>query len=73
MVSAPAAIIVHPIASPSSPSVKFTALLLSTISSITKIMNGKNASTPRCGICVRIGIVSRGRKILTNGTISRVE
>src|SRR5579864_5007345 len=48
-VSAPAAITVQPIASPSRPSVRFTALLDPTMTSATKAMNGKNASGQRCG------------------------
>src|ERR1700688_1940072 len=49
MVSAPAAITVHPIASPSNPSVRFTALLDPTITSATNAMKGRNASGHKCG------------------------
>src|SRR5580700_1879922 len=48
-VSAPAAITVQPMASPSKPSVRFTALLDPTMTSATKAMNGRNASGQRCG------------------------
>src|SRR5271155_5846567 len=49
-VSAPAAITVQPIANPSSPSVRFTALLEPTITSTTNAMKGTNASPHRCGL-----------------------
>ena len=48
--SAPAAIIVHPMASPSRPSVRFTALLDPTITSMTKTMNGKKATSQSAGL-----------------------
>ena len=45
--SAPAAITVQPIASPSSPSVRFTALLDPTITSTTNTINGKKRQRPQ--------------------------
>src|SRR5579871_5049522 len=49
IVSAPAAITVQPMARPSSPSVRFTALLDPTSTSITKSTNGVKASHHKCG------------------------
>src|SRR6476646_2810256 len=49
IVRAPAAITVQPIAKPSSPSVRFTALLEPTSTSITNNTNGINASHQTCG------------------------
>src|SRR5579859_2059078 len=48
-VSAPAAITVQPIARPSNPSVRFTALVDPTSTTITKTTNGVNASHQKCG------------------------
>src|SRR5205807_8911446 len=71
--SAPAAITVQPIASPSSPSVRLTALLEPTITSTTNTMKGTNASGQTCGELSQDPITRSGRNCLTKGTISLVE
>ena len=45
MVSAPAAITISPMARPSSPSVRFTALEVNTTTSATKMQKGATPST----------------------------
>src|ERR1700691_3870778 len=72
-VSAPAAITVQPIASPSSPSVRFTALLEPTITSATNPINGKNASGHKCGKRSSDYTTRPGQNCFKNGTISLVE
>ena len=63
----------HPIARPSSPSVRFTALLEPTITSITNAMNGRKASGHSAGMPTKLSITRSGRNCLKNGTTSRVE
>ena len=70
--SAPAAIIVQPIASPSSPSVRFTAFDEPTSTSITHSTKGANANHARCGTVLGHPCHSKsGRRLLINGTESR--
>ena len=64
---------VHPMASPSSPSVRFTALLVSVITSITNTTNGRYAIQCICGMWPNHSHTRSGRNFFTNGTISRVE
>src|SRR5207302_6648303 len=66
-VSAAAAINVHPIASPSNPSVRFTAFVEPTNTSATNNTNGTNAKNARCGMCSQESTTRFGCSHFVNG------
>src|SRR5690349_7441892 len=72
-VSAPAAITINPIASPSSPSVRFTAFDMNTTISDTKTQNGSTPITYVHGLCSRESKTSEGLIDLMKGMLVSVE
>src|ERR1035437_9487527 len=71
--SARAAIIIRPMASPSSPSVRFTALDENTTTSATKMQNGATPSAYVHGFLISDSSSSDGVYCLKNGTFMAVE
>src|SRR5271157_3253671 len=72
-VSAPAAITIRPMARPSNPSVRFTALDMNTTTSATKMQNGATPSTYVQGFPMSDLINSDGWNCLKNGMFMAVE
>jgi hypothetical protein len=73
MVSATAATMVQPMARPSRPSVRLTALLAPAMTIITKATKGTKASQCRCGMWPSQFQTRSGRRCLAKGTTRRVE
>src|SRR6266446_3242479 len=72
-VRAPAAITVQPMARPSNPSVRLTALDEPTITTPTKTRKGTKASGQKCGELINEWMTRSGRKRFRNGIINCVE
>src|ERR1039458_8338995 len=72
-VSAPAAITIRPMARPSSPSVRFTALDEKTTTSATKMQNGATPNTYVHGFLMSDSTSSDGWNCLKNGMFMAVE